>query len=81
MKHPHIINLAKSASIGHPYQVKWRWWWSDAILAKFYAAVYQQALADLANEFDRHDFFRERDMVKGFARTASPSQGGEGITP
>ena len=42
----------------------------DLLMERIVSLAYQKALADLAYEFDSHDFFRERDMVASFARTS-----------
>lgn len=38
---------------------------------ELFATAYQHALADLAHEFDSHDYFREARMAEGFAKTST----------
>lgn len=40
-------------------------------LCGLYALAYQQALKDIALEFERHDFFQEARMTRAFAKTSS----------
>lgn len=42
----------------------------DLLMERIVSLAYQKALADMAHEFDSHDFFRERDMVTSFARSS-----------